>query len=122
GLSADRRPESDTGVTGFQQHTQMKEFSFHPELLEYRERAMQALQFAGFEWFSDYAAVDLLHDEFGLEVCGIRGDERATEILQVMRATFPDWKNHKRWFYDSGSNYGWTVAVSKYPFDIRGLN
>jgi len=45
----------------------------------------------GFDWLSHYASVDPIHDDYGIEVCGIlqRGD--AVMILELLMSMFPAW-------------------------------
>ena len=50
----------------------MAEFEFHGELFELRGMVMEALEENGFVWLSDFGAIDLRHDIYGLEVTGIR--------------------------------------------------
>ena len=45
---------------------------FRPELFEHRARVSGLLDEAGFLPFSEYGSIDLLHAEYGLEVCGIQ--------------------------------------------------
>jgi hypothetical protein len=47
-------------------------FLFFPELFEERGKAAELLDIGGFTWFTDYSSIDLLHEEYGLEVCGIK--------------------------------------------------
>ena len=69
----------------------MAEFRFCPELFEIRALVQERLTDRGFEWFSHYSAVDLLHDTFGIEVCGIRERDDAVAIQRVLCRMFPDW-------------------------------
>ena len=65
----------------------MEPFAFHPELFELRNEVLEALGSHGFAWLSEFASIDLLHDVYGLEVCGIRAedDARSIEILRNCR-------------------------------------
>ena len=58
----------------------MDSFAFHPELLDERTRVIAELSDAGFEWLSDFGAVDLLHDVYGLEVTGVREEADCRSI------------------------------------------
>ena len=50
----------------------MKFSGFHPELFEHKARALEHLEDAGFIWLSDFTTIDLLHQDYGIEVCGIK--------------------------------------------------
>lgn len=66
-------------------------FVFHPELFEARARASDAIEVAGFSMFSDYSSIDLLHEEYGLEICGIRKEKDVETITKALQLTFPHW-------------------------------
>lgn len=66
-------------------------FVFYPGLFEARGRASEVLEAAGFVWFSDYGSIDLLHEEYGLEVCGIQDERNIREIRSAMERAFPHW-------------------------------
>src|SRR5438552_12616949 len=57
-------------------------FAFHPELFEHRTLALEALAAHDLHWFEHFGSVDLLHDLFGLEVCGI--SKKATRTLHFV--------------------------------------
>ena len=67
-------------------------FSFHPELFEHRQYALDALNDAGFIYFTDFMAVDLDHMRFGLDVEGIPSRELAVEIEATMNQAFLEWR------------------------------
>lgn len=92
----------------------MKTFQFHAELFESRETVLHELDAVGVAWLSDFGSVDVLHDLYGLEVCAIREQSVALQILLVMRQLFPDWR-HSRIFRDDESRLepGWKVLVSR---------
>ncbi|MBN9522745.1 hypothetical protein J0H58_30210 [bacterium] len=46
----------------------MTPFEFHAELFGFRATVAEALADAGFVWLSDYGAIDLRHDAYGVEV------------------------------------------------------
>lgn len=66
-------------------------FRFAPELFETRNKVMQELTDAGFDWLSHYSAVDPLHDVYGIEVCGIHEQQDAVEILKLLMKMLPKW-------------------------------
>jgi hypothetical protein len=70
----------------------MDSFRFAPELFEVRNDVMARLSEEGFDWLSHYSAVDPIHDEYGIEVCGIRERDDAVAILQLLIEMFPRWK------------------------------
>lgn len=88
-----------------------KSFVFYPELFEARGRASEILEKAGFAWFSHYGSIDLLHEEYGLEVCGIKEEIDVEPIGAAMRAGFPQW--HFCWVChkDCGREPGWKYRI-----------
>ena len=91
----------------------MKEFPFHPELFGEMSRLLEALAEAGYRWFSDYGSIDLEHEDYGLEVTGIRGIEGALGIADVLLRTFPAWRYgrmfEKKWWT---AEPGWKVTLT----------
>lgn len=69
----------------------MHAFRFAPELFEVRTAVMERLSEEGFDWLSHYSAVDPIHDEYGIEVCGIHTEEDAVSILKLLQRMFPAW-------------------------------
>src|SRR5262249_49418228 len=67
---------------------------FHPELFECKGLATEILDAAGFSWLSEYGSIDLLHEEFGLEVCGINEEASVQPIVNVLCSAFPHWHYH----------------------------
>lgn len=88
---------------------------FHPELFDYKGRASGVLDTAGFAWFSDYSSIDLLHDEFGLEVCGIQEESSLEPIANAMRREFPQWHYNHICCKDCGRDPGWKFALHMFP-------
>ena len=68
-----------------------KPFRFHSELFGYRSAVIEELHRQGLHWPQHYSSVDLLHDEFGLEVCGIKRVEDAEAIQRILAGMYPDW-------------------------------
>src|SRR5207302_985851 len=87
-----------------------QELEFHPELFGQRARASELLEAAGFTWFSDYSSIDLVQEEYGLEVCGIQKERDARRIQGVLERGFPHWHYVGICPHDSGREPGWTVA------------
>lgn len=97
----------------------MQEFEFHPDLFALRGEVMEALSDAEFVWLTDYGAIDLAHDIYGLEVCGIREEHDARTIEQILIRMFPDWV-YRRVYYQDRSHIeeGWKVVMSQKPEDF----
>lgn len=89
-------------------------FAFHPELFEYRTLAMEKLSEHDLEWFSHYSSVDLIHEEFGLEVCGIRQHGDALTIQRLLRKLLPGWRHS--WICEKTEgdrDLGWQVVICR---------
>jgi hypothetical protein len=93
----------------------MDQFAFYPELFEQRTVALEALAGRGFDWFTHFTSVDLMHDLFGLEVCGIRVESDAVIMLEVLEGVFPDWPHTDLYYYDYERDRGWKVLIFKNP-------
>jgi len=91
----------------------MARFEFHPELFEYRSRALAYLSDAGYLWLQDFGSVDLLHTEYGFEVCGIKQKSRASQMLTVLKRSFPDFEHAEMCYKDFGADEGWKVIISR---------
>lgn len=92
----------------------MKRFAFYPELFIYRAAVLKALSEQGFEWFSHYGAIDLIHDLYGLEVCAIHHEEDARQIERALRKMFPDWHYCARYYEDMNHlEIGWKVKITR---------
>jgi len=100
--------------------TEERGLQFHPELFECKGRASEILDGAGFAWFSDYSSIDLLHEEFGLEVCGIQEESNVEPIAQAMRAGFPHWHYSHVCRKDCGRELGWKFALHMFPRSSGG--
>ncbi len=90
-------------------------FRFAPELFECRSEVQALLAEADILWLSHYSSVDPLHDLYGVEVCGIREEETAERILELLQQRFPAWP-HSRWYYkEYGRDIGWKVDIHREP-------
>jgi len=69
----------------------MDAFRFAPELFEVRTNVMERLTEEGFNWLTHYSSVDPIHDNYGIEVCGILQREDAVSIQQLLISMFPAW-------------------------------
>jgi hypothetical protein len=88
---------------------------FEPELFAHRARAMEMLERGGFRWMTDFASVDLLHSEFGLEVCGIKTAVEAARIRSFMQRMFPQWKFSYTYECSDRQAEDYTVTVQRNP-------
>lgn len=94
-----------------------RSFSFYPELFDQRADATEVLEDVGIEWLSDYTSIDLLHEEYGLEVCGIQQEDDLDAIADAMREAFPHW-HHCRVCYKEGErDPGWKFAIHMFRRD-----
>jgi hypothetical protein len=100
--------------------TDMNGFRFEPGLFNHRAEALAALAGAGYEWLTEYSAVDLLHDRFGLEVCGIAKKEDALSIIRILQRTFPGWRFAHLDYKDGDRDRGWRAAIHRDPEEETG--
>ena len=91
----------------------MSEFAFHPELFEERTVALETMAERGFHWFEHFSSVDLLHDLYGLEVCGIAEEDDAGAILVVLQERFPAWTHTDLYYHDHDRDRGWKAMIFK---------
>ena len=90
-------------------------FAFHLALFEHRAAALAALEDAGFCWLEQFSAVDLDHENYGLEVCGIHQRADAEKILGILRRLFPAWRYVRVYYRDYERDCGWKVTVQRDP-------
>jgi hypothetical protein len=88
-------------------------FDFHPELFERRTLALETLAENGYVWLEGFTSVDLLHDLFGLEVCGIAKRNDAEIILSILEGLFPEWPYSDLHYHDYERDRGWKAMVFK---------
>lgn len=94
----------------------MNTFNFHGELFEVRTAVLDHLADCGFVWLSDFGAVDLQHDIYGLEVTAIRDEDDAKSIQRVLQKLLPDWCFARTFYEDQNcGELGWKVMISKHP-------
>ncbi len=91
----------------------MGAFSFHPELIELQSELRVLLANSGLELFSDYSAVDCLHDVCGLEVTGCRSDDVARAALKILKKRFPKWTHSRLGYKDFGADLGWKAVIHR---------
>jgi hypothetical protein len=106
-------------VRVFERGRSDENFEFYPELFEERGRAAELLEEAGYTWFKDYCAIDLLHGEYGLEICGIQNEEDVRVIAAALRGGFPHWHHQSVCLHEPGREPGWTVALCMFPARLR---
>ena len=98
----------------------MSAFTFHPDLFEHRNDALAALDEAGYQWMTDFSTIDVLHDLYGLEVCGIKDEDDAQRILELLQQTFR-WSHGHTYLKEWGSrDPGWKVVVHRDPRGGQG--
>lgn len=88
-------------------------FAFHPELFEHRTLALEALARNDYVWLEHFSSVDLIHDLFGLEVCGIVEETDADVILAILQEAFPEWPYSDIYYHDYERDRGWKVLIFK---------
>jgi hypothetical protein len=94
----------------------MEPFAFHAELFELRNAVLEMLADQGYSWLSDYGSIDLLHDVYGIEVCGIREESDAHIIETLLRHKFSSWHYSRRYYKDASTREpGWKVIISRDP-------
>ncbi|MBI3272572.1 MAG: hypothetical protein HYZ53_26520 [Planctomycetes bacterium] len=92
----------------------MDAFRFFPELFAIRAEAMEVLASAGFEWMTHYSSVDLLHELYGLEVCGIPDQQDALRIRSLLMEHFWRWEFDRLVLKDWGDrDLGWKVVIHR---------
>lgn len=88
---------------------------FEPELFAHRARVREALDQGGVIWLSHYSAVDLAHEEYGIEVCGIQDPNEIPRITAILVKLFPSWKYTTCYLQDYGREVGWKVIIHQRP-------
>jgi hypothetical protein len=91
----------------------MSAFVFHPELFEERQRVLESLAEADYSWPGDFGSIDLLHDVYGLEVCGIREQEDCRRILNLLSQLYPGWPHSYMYYKDCGAEMGWKAVIHR---------
>ena len=92
----------------------MSHFDFHGELFDIRITVIDGLAEHGYTWLSDYGAVDIRHDDYGLEVTAIRDESVARDIERHLRCMLPNWRQVNRYYEDLNTlEIGWKVVVTK---------
>ena len=102
----------------------MDPFEFHADLFEVRTAVLEELAENGFVWLSDFGAVDLQHDVYGVEVTAIRQESDANAIERLLRDRFPSWRQWRTFYEDHNvGELGWKVMIShsRENFDDRSL-
>lgn len=91
----------------------MSGFQLHSDLFQQRTRVQHELAKHGFEWLTNYRSIDLDHNLYGIEVCGIDVEDDAIEIEQILCELFPEWTHHRHFYWDYSLDDGWKVEISK---------
>jgi hypothetical protein len=92
-----------------------QDFQFYPELLEQCGRASELLEEAGFGWLRDYSSIDVLHEEYGVEICGVKTEARAMRMAAALQRGFPHWHHQNICRHEPGRDSGWAAALSMFP-------
>jgi hypothetical protein len=108
-------PPKGDDVARPNQVTSRDAFRFAPELLDVRNAVIAKLRERGFEWLTHYSAVDVMHDVYGIEVCGIHEEDEASSILAVLREMFPRWNTWRTYHKDHGRDPGFWVTIQRDP-------
>ncbi len=96
----------------------MQPFAFESVLFDHRAEATDALSRAGYQWLAHFSTIDLMHDVFGIEVCGIAEENDARCIECVLRRTFPSWKHYYIWLPTPEHGHldiGWIAVIHRDP-------
>lgn len=94
----------------------MEPFAFHAELFELRTEVLELLAEHGYAWLSDFGSIDLAHDVFGIEVCGIHEESNARAIEGLLRRKFSSWRYSRNYYKDASTREpGWKVIISRDP-------
>jgi hypothetical protein len=91
----------------------VSDFAFHPQLFEHRTLALEELGRHGYIWLEHFSSIDLLHDLFGLEVCGIPEQRDAEVMLSILQDLFPDWPHSDLHYYNYERDRGWKIIIFK---------
>ena len=97
--------------------TETRSFSFYPELFDQRSEATEVLDDAGIEWLTAYTSIDLLHEEYGLEVCGIQQQADLDAIAEALSEAFPHWHHCRVCYKDGERDPGWKFAIHMFKRD-----
>lgn len=92
-----------------------EEFEFYPALFEDRTRASELLEEAGYTWFADYSSIDLLHEDYGLEICGLHTEGDVKRVAEALRRGFPHWHHQNVCLQDRGRDPGWAISLCMFP-------
>ena len=93
----------------------MNPFQFEPELFSYRASVIEILNRAGYEWPTHFNSIDLIHDRFGLEVCGIAEKRDALGMLRILRQALREWRFYHLSYKERGRDTGWKVVIHREP-------
>jgi hypothetical protein len=71
---------------------------------------MESLLNREFYWLADYSSIDIDHERFMLEICGIHTEEEAKKMASVTRRRFAG-SCFRTWFKDFGREQAWVLEV-----------
>ncbi len=90
----------------------MGEYTFFGKLFQARAELLELLANHGIVYLTDFGAIDLLHDLYGLEVTGIRHEHVARRILKLTRRAHPFWWHFQILYEADTAESDWKVVVS----------
>ena len=94
----------------------LEDFEWHPELFGHRQRVIDALERAGFVPGMDYESVDILHEEYGVEVTQV-AEECVDEVMVLLARAVPDLPVK---YHLQDRHQGW-LCVAQRTSDENGL-
>jgi len=89
------------------------EFILREELFAKRSEAQDVLAEVGLHIFEAYSSIDLLHQENGLEICGIKDEPTAIAVKRTLQKMFSELKLGRHFYKDTGADIGWKVVVTE---------
>jgi hypothetical protein len=87
---------------------------FAPELLELRAKVIEQLAEDGVLWLSHYSSVDMLHDVYGVEVCGIKDKDCAKAVYASLVRQLPEFMFRKTCYKDDGRDPSFVVSLHRH--------
>ena len=66
-------------------------------------------------WFKDFSSIEIVQEDYGLEISGMRNERHGRRVLRALQQGFPHWHHYKVSQQDYGREQGWMVAISMLP-------
>ncbi len=92
---------------------------FHPELFDDYNTAIETLEKNNYHQLTHYGSISILHDTYGIEVCGIHEKDVALAIAGLLQSKFPQFPHVSYHLKDSGREPGWRVEICLRPDEPR---